>query len=124
MVVVVGGGETGAALEGDADDGALSLDVPDADDASVVAVRSAIAVAGDARREAVAGAEEPLGLTRRARAFEMSQCGVSVVGFIRPRTAAVHSVDEPGPGAALGGLREAVAADGHRLAGLEAPGRE
>src|ERR1700735_5528786 len=35
---------------------------------------------------------EPLELTRRARAFEMSQCGVSVVGFIRPRTAAVHSV--------------------------------
>src|SRR3984957_13935387 len=45
---------------------------------------------------------EPLGLTRRARAFEMSQCGVSVAGFIRPRTAAVHSVTNQVRGLPLG----------------------
>src|SRR5580704_4814772 len=45
---------------------------------------------------------EPLGLTRRARALEMSQCGVSVAGFIRPRTAAVHSVTNQVRGLPLG----------------------
>src|SRR5271163_116605 len=45
---------------------------------------------------------EPLGPTRRARAFEMSQCGVSVAGFIRPRTAAVHSVTNHVRGLPLG----------------------
>src|ERR1700722_7446439 len=48
------------------------------------------------------GLNVPLGPTRKTWAWVMSQWGVSVAGFIRPRTAAVHSVTNQVRGLPLG----------------------
>ena len=86
------GGGAGRRLEGDPHDGAQALGGPDADDAGGVPGGAALAVADDPGGEAVGELNVPLGLTRSGWACAMSQWGVSVEGFIRPWTAAVHSV--------------------------------